>query len=222
MGTDDAANDLDATPVPDAVADAVEVLSDGDAVLVRGPAMTGKFEFTLRALAALGDRGIAVSTDDNAESVRNRFAAHGDPDGLAVVDCVTRVHDSRVEDTDFVRYAASPQNLTEVGVKFTDLVETLRVQDPDRAAVGIHSLSTLLMYWPTAKIYQFARILLNQAQGCGWSVLAVLDDAATDEQTVNTLAQPFDAVVETRRTDEGHWEFKLSARDRPPTAWTRF
>lgn len=221
MAGEDTVSELD-DAVPDGVAEAVETLSDGDAVLVRGPAMTGKFEFTLRALGALGDRAIAVSTDDDAESVADEFAAYGDAERLAVVDCVTRVHDQRVEETDLVRYASSPQNLTEVGVKFTDLVETLRAQEPDRAAVGIHSLSTLLMYWPASRIYQFVRILLNQAQGCGWSVVAVLDDAATEEQTINTLAQPFDAVVETRRADDGTREFKLTARGQGPTEWIPF
>lgn len=222
MGREDSVNDLDDTvPDSEAVADALEPLSDGDALLVRGPAMSGKFEFTLRALAGLGDRAILVSTDDNAENVRTRYADYGDPGRLSVVDCVTRVHDSRVEDTEHVRYAASPQNLTEVGVKFTDLVETLRVIDPDSAAVGIHSISTLLMYWPVAKVYQFVRILLNQAQGCGWSVVAVLDDAATDEETVNTLSQPFDAVVDTRLGESGR-EFRLTTRAASESPWIRF
>lgn len=222
MGLEDSVNDLDDAPsAPDAVADALDGLPDGTAILVRGPAMSGKFEFTLRALTALGDRSIVVSTDDNAETIRDRFAEHGAPEDVSVVDCVTRAHDNRVEDTDQVRYAASPQNLTEVGVKFTDLVETLRVEDPARAAVGIHSLSTLLMYWPPAQIYQFTRVLLNQAQGCGWSVVAVLDDAATDEQTVNTLSQPFDAVVNTRLTDEAR-EFRLTARHSGPESWRPF
>lgn len=197
-------------------------LSDGSAVLVRGPAMTGKYELALRALATAADRSILVSTSNNAGSVRDRFAVHGAPETIGVVDCVTRVHDQRVEDSEYVRYAASPQNLTEVGVKFTDLVESIRDDDPTSVAVGVHSLSALLMYWEVEQVYRFVRVLLNQVQRFGWTAFCVLDDAATDEQTVNTIAQPFDAVVQTRQSAEVPREYRLQANGQQPTGWTSF
>jgi KaiC/GvpD/RAD55 family RecA-like ATPase len=228
MGLEDSANDLgDATSAAPETPRPGAGIEPGSAVLVRGPAMSGKFEFVLRALATLGDRSILVSTTNNAESARSRFAAFADPDHLGVVDCVTRAHDQHVEDSEFVRYASSPQNLTQVGVKFTDLVETVRESDPvsaeggDAIAVGVHSLSTLLMYWEVEQVYQFVRVLLTQAQSMGWTVVVVLDDAATDEQTVNTLSQPFDAVVNTRTTDTGR-EFRLRTRQGGVGEWTDF
>lgn len=216
MGVEDTASDLEDSPLPP------DAPIEGSAVLVRGPAMTGKYEFALRALAAYGERSILVSTSNNAESARDQFAAYGDPAALGVVDCVTRVHDRSVEDSEYVRYASSPQNLTEVGVKFTDLIETVEAADPARVAVALHSLSALLMYWDVEHVYRFLRVMLNQVQGFGWTAFAVLDDAATDEQTVNTLSQPFDAVVDTREGGETGREFRFRARGTPPTEWTAF
>lgn len=216
MGPQDSGNDLEDSSLP------LDSLSEGSAVLVRGPSMTGKYEFVLRALATVAERSILVSTSNNAESVRNQFADYGNPKNLGVVDCVTRVHNQDVEDSPYVRYASSPQNLTEVGVKFTDLVEALREDDPERVAVGVHSLSALLMYWEVEHVYRFVRVLLNQVQGFGWPAFCVLDDAATDEQTINTLAQPFDAVVDTRQGEGASREFRLRARGQQTTAWTSF
>lgn len=212
----------DVTPDGGTAVSPVTSLSPGSAVLVRGPAMTGKYDLLLRVLATIGERSILVSTSNNAGSARDRFAVHGVPETLGVVDCVTRVHDRRVEEDEYVRYAASPQNLTEVGVKFTDLVETIRCDDPVCVAVGVHSLSALLMYWQAEQVYRFVRVLLNQVQALGWTAFCVLDDAAIDEQTVNTVAQPFDAIVDTRRGEEAPREYRLQVNGQQPTAWTSF
>lgn len=195
-------------------------LAEGRAILVRGPAMTGKYDLVLRLLAAV-ERAILVSTSDAAERLRADFAAYGDPDALAVVDCTTRLQGDTREEDDDTRYAASPQNLTEVGVKFTDLVDSVREDDSEQVAVGVHSLSALLMYWEVERVFQFVRVLLNQVQGFGWGAVAVLDDAATDEQTVSTLTQPFDAVIETRMGDDGR-EFRTQGLGDGPSDWTAF
>lgn len=216
MELEDTLFDLEDSPL--------SALTRGSSVLVRGPAMSGKYDLTLRLLAAAGERRLLVSTDDQVGRVRPEFATYGDPETLGVVDCATRLQaDSRDDDGDdpYIRYASSPQNLTEVGVKFTDLVETMEAEDVERVAVGVHSLSTLLMYWEPKRIYQFVRVLVNQSQGLGWPTVAVLDDAATDDQTVNTLTQPFDLVIDTRATDDGN-EYRVRGAGYEPTDWTPF
>ena len=178
-------------------------LAAGRSVLIRGPAMSGKYDLLLRLLGSLADRSILVSTSRQQRGARSDFENYGDPETFGIVDCASRVQGQDEGGGDLVRYASSPKNLTEVGVKFTDLVEQFQDDGDDPAAVGVHSVSELLMYAETEQVYQFLRVLLAEAQGMDWPAVAVVDDDAAGEQAVTTLSQPFDAVVTTRRDDEG-------------------
>ena len=116
--------------------------------------------------------------------------------------------------------AASPKNLTEIGVKFTDLVATFREREADRVAVGVHSLSELLMYSNTEHVFQFLRIMGAECRDLGWPLVAVVDDTAVDEQAVATLSQPFETVVSTRVADDQSREYAVTTDDEP--TWTAF
>lgn len=192
-------------PTADALDSTIPIadLAAGKSVLIRGPAMSGKYDLLLRLLGSLADRSILVSTSRQQRGARSDFEDYGDADAFGIVDCASRVHGQDEDGGDLVRYASSPKNLTEVGVKFTELVDQFQDDGDERAAVGVHSMSELLMYGETEQVYQFLRVLLAEAQGLDWPAVAVVDDDAAGEQAVTTLSQPFDAVVTTRRDDDG-------------------
>ncbi|GAB7014059.1 DUF7504 family protein [Halolamina salina] len=199
----------------------VDQLAAGKAVLVRGPAMSGKYDLLLRLLGSLADCSILVSTSRQNRGARSDFAAYGDPDCFGVVDCASRVQGQDDGGGELVRYASSPKNLTEVGVKFTDLVDRFQDDGVEHVAVGLHSLSELLMYSDTEQVYQFLRVLLAEARGMDWPTVAVIDDDAAGEAAVTTLTQPFDAVIATRRDDDGR-SFQYRAADGEPGEWVGF
>ena len=195
-------------------------LASGGSVLIRGPAMSGKYDLLLRLLGSLADCSTLVSTSRQERGAKSDFADYGDPDCFGIVDCASRVQGQGDGGGDLVRYASSPKNLTEVGVKFTDLVDTFQAKEVDRVAVGVHSVSELLMYGDTEQVYQFLRVLLAEAQGLDWPAVAVVDDAAASEQAVNTLTQPFDGVITTRRDDDGRAFRYVSESE--PSDWVAF
>ncbi|QKY21111.1 hypothetical protein B4589_012280 [Halolamina sp. CBA1230] len=197
-------------------------LAAGRSVLVRGPAMSGKYDLLLRLLGSLADCSILVSTSRQERGAREDFAEYGDPDCFGIVDCASRVQGRDDDEGDLVRYASSPNNLTEVGVKFTDLVDSFQDDGVDHAAVGVHSLSELLMYDGTEQVYQFIRVLLAESQGMDWPTVAVIDDDAAGEQAVTTLTQPFDAVITTRRDDDGGRSFRYQDSGSEPSEWVAF
>ncbi|NHX35201.1 MULTISPECIES: DUF7504 family protein [Halolamina] len=196
-------------------------LAAGRSVLVRGPAMSGKYDLLLRLLDALADHVLLVSTSRQATGARADFAEYGDPDRFGIVDCASRAQGRDGGEDALVRYASSPKNLTEIGVKFTDLVDTVQDDGVEHAAVGVHSVSELLMYWETERVYQFLRVLLAEAQGLDWPAVAVVDDDAATDQAVTTLTQPFDAVITTRRDDDGR-AFRYQESGRELGDWTAF
>ncbi|MFW5935619.1 MAG: DUF7504 family protein [Halolamina sp.] len=199
----------------------LDELATGRSVLIRGPAMSGKYDLLLRLLGSLADAALLVSTSRQAGGARADFAAYGDPDRFGIVDCASRAQGRDDDEDGLVRYASSPKNLTEVGVKFTDLVDAVGDRGIDHAAVGVHSVSELLMYWDTERVYQFHRVLLAEARGLDWPAVAVVDDDAASEQAVTTLAQPFDAVITTQRGDDGR-AFRYQESGRQATDWVVF
>jgi hypothetical protein len=201
------------SPIP------VDLLAEGQSVLVRGPAMSGKYDLLLALLASLADYAMFVSTSRQVTGARRDFSKYDDPERLAVIDCSTRVGE-QPDAGDLVRYVSSPKNLTEMGVKFTELVETFETRGVD-AAVGVHSLSELMMYWDVDRVYQFLRVLLAECRDLGWPAVAVVDDDAAGEQAATTLTQPFDAVITTRADEDGR-AFQYHEAGSEPSDWIRF
>ncbi|MGM0605594.1 MAG: DUF7504 family protein [Halobacteriota archaeon] len=194
--------------------------ADTGSVVVAGPPMSGKYELLFRLLCEKADRALVISTGHDAARVRDDYESltGSTPDSLGVVDCVTRAHQRDVSDTDLTKYVSSPKNLTAIGVKFTELTETMQGED---VAVGVHSLSELLMYWDADRIYQFTRVLLGQTRSEGWFTGAVISSTMHEERTLHTLLDPFDAVVDTRTTDDGR-ECRLRNRTGSPCEWHSF
>ena len=196
-------------------------LTDAESVVIAGPPMSGKYELMHRILGEAADRAIVLSTGHDAERVRTDYTetTGHDPDSIAIVDCVTREQGSDIADTELNKYASSPKNLTELGVKFTELAENW--DDQPETSVGLHSLSQLLMYWDADRIYRFVRVLLGRTRNQGWLTVAVINSTMHDERTLHTLLDPFDTIVDTRTTDEG-WEMRLRNRSSSPTPWEQF
>ncbi|MCL9816112.1 DUF7504 family protein [Natronocalculus amylovorans] len=191
-----------------------------ESIVISGPPMSGKYELWHRLLGTEADRSLVISTGHPADRVRDDYitlSGHSG-DSIGIVDCVSREQQRDVADDEFTKYASSPKNLTDIGVKFTELIETMRGEE---VAVGVHSLSQLLMYWDVDRIYQFTRVLLGQARSEGWPTIAVINSTMHEERVLHTLLDPFEAVIDTRTTDTDR---ELRVRDRTglPGEWERF
>lgn len=195
-------------------------LQSGQSVLVSGPPMTGKYEVLLRQLTSSADHLIVVSTDTPADQIRLDVADYADipEEALGIVDCTSKASGKEVSNTDTVRYVSSPENLTQVGVQFTALSEQFQGKD---VAVGLHSLSPLLMYWDVDRVYQFLRVFLDRVRSSSWCCAAVIGSTMHDEQILHTLYDPFDEIIETREGDEGR-QLRRRGRREAASEWISF
>jgi hypothetical protein len=182
--------------------------------------MSGKYDLFNRLLAEWTTEPVIISTGRTAEKVRDDYEliTERDGDDVTVIDCVTHEQGDKRDDTLSTKYVGSAGNLTDIGIKFTDVVESSAGRE---RAVGIYSLSQLLMYWDPERIYQFTRVMTSQTSGEGWPFVGVVGSTAHDEQVVHTLHEPFEFVVETRVEDDGR-EFRVRGRVGGPSDWTPF
>jgi KaiC/GvpD/RAD55 family RecA-like ATPase len=185
-------------------------VEEGTNLLVEGPPMSGKRDLGFRILAdgvQNGEGAIVVTTKDGADRVVTDFA---DVAGVAdatvgVVDCVTKqqgMGDRR--ESDLVRYASSPNDLTGIGIELSELLRALYEQrDVTRNRILLHSLSTLLMYSDLQTVFRFMHVFTGRVQSADALGVFVVDSTAHDEQTVSTLKQLFDGVISIEEHDEG-------------------
>ncbi|OVE86072.1 RAD55 family ATPase [Natronolimnobius baerhuensis] len=188
--------------------DLVDVLPDveidpGTNVLVAGPPMTGKRQIAYDILTSGASRGngsIVVTTKDSADKVLEQF----DEDvslkdsTIGIVDCVTKQRGiGTVEDDPRIKYASSPVDMTGIGIKLSEfLQEFYETRGVTENRVLLHSVSTLLMYSDLQTVFRFLHVFTGRIQSADALGVYVIDSTAHDDQTMNTLKQLFDGIVE--------------------------
>lgn len=202
-----------------------EALTPGMNVLISGPVMTGKRRLLFSLLARASDAedgAILTTTRKPGETVVREFK-NADPadrpaERLRVIDCVGRQngHDPEWKR----RFASDPGDLTGIGIGLTEFMREYHHADRD-AVVGLHSLSTMLMYADLRRVFQFLHVITGRISNSGFTGGFVLDDATTGEDT-SILRQPFDAMLEVRETEDGNRQLRARGADIAPRRWTDF
>lgn len=197
------------------------------AILVAGPPMTGKYQLLLSILHRHAESVLLITTKNGFQRVRDDFrqiAGEFDPDRLAIVDCVSYHEPVEADEAaGNVVFTDSPENLTRIGVRLTGVIEEFRDRaDEGDVALGVHSLSQLLMHSDLQKVYQFLQVLTGQVRSMGWFAAAVIDISSEDDKDFQKLYHHFDGVVETRENDSGRRELKVRGFGPQTTEWLSF
>ena len=184
-------------------------LAAGTNVLVSGPPLTGKRRLAMRILAHGSDRGegaIVVTTRDSADRVlRDYEQLVSDPEtvDIGIVDCVTKHQGRSARDTDVVKYASSPEDMTGIGIDFSEFVEEFRIdRGIDNVRVMVDSLTTLLMYSDVQTVFRFMHVFASRIENADALGVHVIESTAHEEETLNTLKQLYDGVIEVAEDGE--------------------
>lgn len=173
--------------------------------LVTGPPMTGKYELLFHLVSRTGDDHLFITTKyDAAQLVEDYRATVGASPGgrIGVIDSVPmrRKPSPSLNGQVTVESVDSPGDLTSIGVKFTELLESFE-DHPDPVGIGLHSVSQLVMQSDLETVYQFLQVLTGQLRTAGWPAVSVVDRVVVDGADTAVLEHHFDVVVETRSAD---------------------
>ncbi len=181
----------------------------GSNVLISGPPLTGKRRIALDILAtgSRNDEGaIVVTTKDSADKILSEYGQiAGDVDGitLGIVDCVAQQRGVESVDDSRVKYASSPVDMTGIGIKLSEfLQEFYETRGIRQNRILLHSVSTLLMYSNLQTVFRFLHVFTGRIQSANALGLYVIDETAHDDQTMNTLKQLFDGVIQVEEDAE--------------------
>lgn len=204
----------------------ISELDAGSNVLVAGPVMTGKRRL-MNALLAQGtpnERGtIVITTRKSADrTIRGFEQVTGpiDEGRLSVVDCTGSSRNfGDANDLSSVQHVSNPGDLTGIGIGVTKFMRRYYDQGVG-ARLGLHSLSTMLMYSDLRRVFQFLHVMTGRISNSDFVGVFTLDDTMVDGTDVNILTQPFDAVVDVRDTPDGTRELRVRGADIGPRRWT--
>jgi KaiC/GvpD/RAD55 family RecA-like ATPase len=206
--------------VPDPLVQAVE---PGTNVLVSGPAMSGKAAL-MRAIVAEGARrdegSVVVTANDGAATIYDRYHDALTEDAyLRIIDAVGN------ENPDlgaFVRSCGSPGDLTGMGIEFSEIAKEADREGIDRMRVAFDSLTPVLMYVDLERLFRFLHVFTRQIQSKDWLGLFAIDPESHDAQTINTINQLFDGVVQIRLPEEGGREIRTRGFGQRPSEWVDY
>ena len=194
-------------------------------LVVAGPPMTGKYVVMLSILAHHADDSIVISTKNAADRVVADFEEIAGELGdrrVGVIDCVSHPERLDESDSELVKHVQSPENLTRIGVKFTELFEEFYDEDPEvQTGVGLHSISQLLMHSELKNVYQFLQVLTGQIRSADWLGVAVVD-TNIDEEDLQTIYHHFDGIVQTRENESGQRELRVRGIRPSVSEWAVF
>ncbi|WP_436934772.1 RAD55 family ATPase [Halovenus marina] len=178
-------------------------LAPGQNVLVAGPPLIGKRRRTLEALAAGADRGdgsIIVTSRDDADRVLadiRSLVSNPDDARLGIVDCVTHQQGRADEDSQMVKYASSPVDMSGIGIKVSAFLEEFSVEAGiEQNRMALDSLTPLLVHSGLQTVFRFMHVLTRRIEAADAVGLHIIESTAHDPKTVNTLKQLFDGVIE--------------------------
>lgn len=160
------------------------------------------------AKATAGDVAVTEATNTTTGSSEGHESTVSSQTGtpVGVIDCVTKQRGiGTVEDDPRVKYASSPVDMTGIGISLSAFLEEFyEGRGVTENRVLLHSVSTLLLYSNLQTVFRFLHVFTGRVQSADATGIYVIDSTAHDGQTMNTLKQLFDAVIELKEGDDGN------------------
>ena len=182
-----------------------------------------------------GEWAVAISTDERASDVIGSFRRFGAARGrIGIIDAVTKSSVPTLRDTARAKFVTSPLDLTSMGIKFSRMVEDMWKEGvmadppgpmPPPIRLCFNSVSTVLMYARLEVTFKFLHVITNRVKKLEGIGIYVLNSESFDEQTVSTIKQLMNMVVEVR-TDDGRQaverDFRVIGIHGRTTPWIRY
>ncbi len=205
--------------------DIIGRIRGGSNIMMVGPPMSGKDEI-INTIIYNGfienNSAIVVSTREPGERVFEWFEQNGldiSDANIGIVDCVTKTLGMGAADTENIKRASSPVDLTGIGVKISQFFEEFLMKRniPD-TRLCINSLSTILMYSNIQTVFRFLHVFTGRVKAANALGVYVVEDEMHDPQTIATLKQLFDGMIEIKTNGDGY-AMRVVGFTPKPTPW---
>ena len=208
---------------------AIGSIKKGSNIMIIGPPMSGK-EIILNHIMYHG----AVHNDNAVVKVTTRYPASHvfewfDDNNIplplskiGIVDCVAKTLGKEVVETENIKIANSPVDLTGIGVKISHFFEEfIMKKNIPNIQLHVDSLSALMMYSNLQTVFRFLHVFTGRIKAAGALGLFLVEDGMHDEKDIVTLKQLFDGMVEIKSENDVTF-LRVVGLSPKPTQWFEF
>lgn len=186
----------------------IEGIKNGSNILLISPPMSRKEDILDNIMyhKAIKNENalIIVTTNEPANHILERLKTKKLDlllSRIGIVDCVTK----NFVDVDFenadIKTVSSPADLTSIGVRIGQFIDEFS-KSHLKIQIHINSLSTILMYSNIQTIFRFLHILTGRIKTAEALGIFVIDSGMHDQQTIVTLEQLCDCIVEIKSEND--------------------
>lgn len=197
-------------------------IKGGTNILLLGPPLTGKDiltkSFFYEGIKEKDSSAIYVTTTDSSKSVldwfeENNLSLGDESNSYGIVDCVTESQElEKPENDSFIKYASSPVDLTDIGVKISNFLKDFyKNGENQKIRLIIDTVSVMIMYSDVKTIFRFLHTFSGRIKSVNGIGMYVLEAGSHEEKTIKTLKQLMDSSLETKDED-GSNKIRLQGR----------
>ncbi|VVB93353.1 KaiC [uncultured archaeon] len=208
---------------------AIEIIRKGSNIMLIGPPMSGKeiilYNMMYQGAAKNENAVIMVTTRESATHILDWFKESGlalPLSRIGIVDCVTKTLSGVAVETENIKIASSPVDLTGIGVKISQFFEEFFMKkNIQKTQLHINSLSTILMYSNIQTVFRFLHVFTGRIKSAGALGVYVLESGMHDEKSIATLKQLFDGMIEVKSENDKNF-VRVTGLSAKPTPWFEY
>jgi hypothetical protein len=181
----------------------------GTNILMLAPSMSSAEQLAYALIKpVVGEYSIVLSTNERAAEVVDFFKSAGcDKRFIGVIDAITKSSTPSIADTTRLMFVSSPTDLTGIGIKFSNMIESTfegTFADgetglfPPPIRFCVNSISTLLMYRKLEVLYQFLHIITAKEKKIEGFAIYLLNNESFDDKTLSLIKQLMNGVIEVK------------------------
>jgi KaiC/GvpD/RAD55 family RecA-like ATPase len=209
--------------------DAIRGIKKGSNIMLIGPPMSGKKAIlnyiAYYSIAKNDNAVITVATSESGTHFLELFKENKlnlPKERFGIVDCFTKSFGSNAIETENIKIANSPADLTGINVKISQFFEGFFIKmNVHNVQVHIDSLSTILMYSNIQVVFRFLHVLTGRIKAAGAIGIYVVDSGMHDETEITTLKQLCNGVIEIKSENDTNF-IRIVGLSPKPTPWFEY
>jgi len=168
---------------------------------------------------------ITVTTHESATNILEWFKENKMDlplSRIGIIDCITKSVGRDSIETDYVKNANSPVDLTGIGIRISEFFDDLLIKkNIQKIQLHINSLSAILMYSNIQTVFRFMHVFTIRIKANGALGIFVLDSGMHDDHTIATLKQLFDGIIEIKSENDRNY-IRIVGLSSKPTPWFEY
>jgi KaiC/GvpD/RAD55 family RecA-like ATPase len=209
--------------------DAIGGIKKGSNIMLIGPPMSQK-DVILHNIMYHGteineNAVITITTHESATHIIEWFKENKlvlPMSRIGIIDCITKSMGGTISETENIKTATSPVDLTGIGIRISQFFEDFLIKkNIPKLQLHINSLSAILMYSNIQTVFRFMHVFTGRIKEAGALGIFVMDSDMHDEQTITTLKQLFDGIVEIKSENDNNY-IRIVGLSSKPTPWFEY